>query len=96
MLTEDELQCVAEEVNRKGKYEELVENLEMTSHLQGDITTRDLLQRWQSDMQRFDIHIKSHLIHHLRCIDQNDTAKRYCAQLVIIIDVMLYCVILQA
>ena len=49
----------------------------MTGHLQGDVTAHDLLQRWQSEMQQFGIHIKSHLIHHLRCIDQQNTVERY-------------------
>ena len=50
----------------------------MTSHLQlEDVTVHDLLQRWQNEMQKFKIHMKSHLIHHLRCINLGNTAERY-------------------
>ena len=74
MLTEAELQYVAEEVNRKGKFEELAETLEMTNL--GQAAALPLLRQWQIDMQRFGIHIKSHLIHHLRYINQPNTAER--------------------
>ena len=76
IVTETELQCIAEEVSRKGKRRELAEALEMTSHLQGDVTAHDLLQRWKHEMQQFNIHIKSHLIHHLRCINLLNTVER--------------------
>ena len=77
VITETELLCIAEEVSRKGKCQELAEALEMTSQLLGDVTAYDLLQRWKRQMQQFDVHIKSHLIHHLRCINQQNTVERY-------------------
>ncbi|MCG8625556.1 MAG: hypothetical protein MJE68_26600 [Proteobacteria bacterium] len=76
MITETELRCIAEEVSRSGKSKELAEALEMTSHLQGDVTAHDLLQRWKREMQQSGIHIKSHLVHHLRCINQQNTVER--------------------
>jgi hypothetical protein len=76
VVTDTELLCVAEEVSRKGKCKELAEALEMTSQLQGDVTAYDLLQRWNHEMQQFSIHTKSHLIHHLRCIKQQNTVER--------------------
>ena len=76
-ITETELMCIAKEISRKGKCKELAEALEMTSHLLGDITAHDLLQRWKQEMQQFGIHIKSHLMHHLRCINQQNTVERY-------------------
>ena len=36
-----------------------------------------LLERWQTDMAQFNIHTRSHLVHHLRCINLNDIADRY-------------------
>jgi cytoplasmic iron level regulating protein YaaA (DUF328/UPF0246 family) len=77
IITGTELQCIAEEVSRKGKCKELTEALEMTSHLHGDITAHDLLQRWKREMQRFGIHTKSHLIHHLRSINLQNIVERY-------------------
>ena len=77
VVTETELQCIAEEVNRKHRCKELAEALEMTSHLQGDVTAHDILRRWKREMQQFGIHVKSHLIHHLRCINQQNTVERY-------------------
>jgi hypothetical protein len=77
VVTETELLCIAEEVTRKSKCKELAKALEMTRHLQGDVTAHDLLQRWKHEMQQFDIHIKSHLMHHLRCINQQNTVERY-------------------
>ena len=76
VVTESELLCIAEEVSRKGKCKKLAKALEMTSHLQGDVTAYDLLQRWKHEMQQFDIHIKSHLMHHLRCINLLTTVER--------------------
>ena len=89
MITETELQYIAEEVSRKGRCKELAEALEMTSHLQGDVTAYELLQRWKCQMQQFSIiHIKSHLMHHLRCINQQNTVKRYiilhCAWVIVV------------
>jgi hypothetical protein len=77
VVTDTELLCIAEEVSRKGKCKELAEALEMTNQLQGEVTALDLLQRWKHEMQQFGIHTKSHLIHHLRCINQRNTVERY-------------------
>ena len=84
VVTETELQCIAEEVSRNGKCKELAEALEMTSHLQGDVTAYDLLRRWKREMQQFSIHIKSHLIHHLRCINLLNIVERYPVILVVL------------
>lgn len=79
VITETELQCIAEEVSRNGKFKELAEALEMTRHLQGNVTAYELLQQWKCEMQQteFSIHIKYHLMYHLRCINLQDTADRY-------------------
>ena len=78
VITETELRYIAEEVSRNDKSKELAETLEMTSHLQGDVTAHDLLQRWKREMQQTEsgIHIKSYLMHHLRCINQRNTVER--------------------
>ena len=76
-LSATELQAVADEVQRKGKLKELADSLEMTTHLHMNIQGVNLLERWQSEMKQFSIHTKSHLVHHLRCVNLNDTAERY-------------------
>ena len=67
---------MAQEVQRAGKLKELADSLEMTTHCQYNIQGADLLDRWQQDMERFSIHTRSHLVHHLRCTNLIHTAER--------------------
>ena len=75
-LTKAEFQVIGEEVQRKGKLHALAESLEMTTHYKQSTQGVDLLDRWQTDMKQFNIHTRSHLVHHLRCIGLEDTADR--------------------
>ena len=77
MLTTAELQAVAQEVQSKGKLKELADSLEVAIHYKSNIEGHLLLDRWLKDMKQFNLHAKSHLVHHLRCVDLNDIAERY-------------------
>ena len=67
---------MAKEVQRAGKLKELADSLEMMTHYRSNIQGADLLDRWQKEMERFHIHTRSRLVHHLRCINLTDTAQR--------------------
>ena len=70
--------CIRDRIQREeGKLKELADSLEMTVHFQEDTQGVILLDRWQSDMKQFNIHTRSHLVHHLRCVNLDDTANRY-------------------
>ena len=72
-----ELWAVTNEVVKNNKLETLAESLEMKSHLQEGIDGVKLLERWQTEMNQFGVHVRSHLVHHLRCIQLEATANRY-------------------
>ena len=75
-LDRAELQAVGEEVKKQGKLQALAKSLEMTTHYEQSTQGMDLLDRWQTEMKQFNIHARSHLVHHLRCINLNDIADR--------------------
>ena len=61
----------------KGKLKELADSLEMSTHYSDHIQGAILLERWQKEMNQFDVHARAHLVHHLRCINLNDIAERF-------------------
>ena len=78
VLTRDELEVVSQEVQKEGKLQALAESLEMMTHYkQSSTPSLVLLERWQTEMEQFEVNARSHLVHHLRCINLNDTADRY-------------------
>ena len=89
-LDRAELQIIGEEVQREGKLQALAESFEMTTHYKQSTQGIDLLDRWQTEMKQFNIHARSHLVHHLRCINLDDTANRYCTNIVFLLDVHTY------
>ena len=82
---------MADEVQREGKLKELADSLEMTTY-QKIIQGVTLLERWQNEMKQFDIHTRAHLVHHLRCVNLNDTAERYYVNSCIQISYFVYAV----
>ena len=68
---------MAQEVQSKGKLKELADSLEVAIHYKSNIEGSLLLDRWQKEMNQFNLHARSHLVHHLRCVNLNDIAERY-------------------
>ena len=61
----------------KGKLKELTDSLEMSIHYSDHIQGAVILERWQKEMNQFDIHARAHLVHHLRCVNLHDAAERF-------------------
>ena len=61
----------------KGKLKELTDSLEMSTHYSVHVQGAVILERWQKEMNQFDLHARAHLVYHLRCINLNDTAERF-------------------
>ena len=76
IISKAELQAVAEEVQRTNKLKELADSMEMAIHFRSSVQGAELLDRWQKEMEHFNIHTRSHLVHHLRCVNLTDTAHR--------------------
>lgn len=76
-VSKAELEVVAQEVQRADKLKELADSMEMAIHFRSSVQVANLLDRWQKEMEQFNIHTRSHLVHHLRCVNLTDTAHRY-------------------
>ena len=76
-LDRAELQAVDKDVQKEGKAQALAESLEMITHYKQSTQVIDLLDRWQTEMKQFNVHTRSHLVHHLRCVNLDHIADRY-------------------
>ena len=67
----------------------------MTIHYNQSIQGIDLLDRWQTEMKQFNIHARSHLVHHLRCINLDDIANRYYTTFYVLLNAELLVIMLH-
>ena len=90
-LDRAELQAVDKDVQKEGKAQALAESLEMITHYKQSTQVIDLLDRWQTEMKQFNVHTRSHLVHHLRCVNLDHIADRYYSYLTLVLLNMTSC-----
>ena len=70
--SDSELEQVATEIKSKERVQEFVDTLEMNYYAgdeeESDSDICDILMQWRSDMEAKDMHVRSHLVQHLKTI----------------------------
>ena len=68
----------SKEINSKDKLRDLVDALEMNYYAADEVDQSDfdMLMQWNTDMKVKGIHVRSHLVQHLKNIGLNRVAER--------------------
>ena len=82
LLDDSELQKLASEINSKGKLKDVTDALEMNYYLEcigedDPDAPVDMLRQWCSDMEEKEVHVRSHLVQHLKTAGLKGIAEKY-------------------
>ena len=72
---------MATEIKSKGKLKDVADALEMNYYLEcvedDPDASVEVLRQWCSDMEEGEMHIRSHLVQHLRTAELKGVAEKY-------------------
>ena len=82
LLDDSELQKLASEINSKRKLKDVTDALEMNYFLEcigedDPDAPVDMLRQWCSDMEEKEVHVRSHLVQHLKTARLKGIAEKY-------------------